>query len=150
MTTEQKNKLIAISGQTEFSFITEGVESSATGYIVSEDALTRLATSLEESDVLATRNGELVQQAQQSADQLATAQAQVQQLQADLSTAQGQNTTLQARVDELEAAGGVTQTQKEADDLNDKNKLGAHEDPNNPLNKIADGLLGKPAIKKAD
>jgi chromosome segregation ATPase len=144
MTTEQKNKIIAISGQPEFSFITEGVESTETGYIVSEDALTRMAAALEAAEASTARITELEAQIQQSADQLTTAQEQTQQLQGQLTTAQEQNTTLQSRVEELEADGGITQTTKGADPAVGKVKIAAHEDPKNPLNEMADKLMGAP------
>lgn len=148
MTTAQKNKLISISGQTEFSFITEGVESTETGYIVSEDALTRMAAALEAAEASTARITELEGQLQQSADQLATAQQQAQQLQGQLTTAQEENGTLTARVEELEADATITQTTRGGDPSLSKVKVAAHEDPNNPLNEMADKLMGAP--KKAN
>lgn len=148
MTTEQKNKLIAISGQSEFAFITEGVESTATGYIVSEDALTRMAAALEAAEASTARITELEAQLQQSADQLATAQQQAQQLQGQLTTAQEENGTLTARVEELEADATITQTNKKDDKLPVKTGNGeAHLNPNSSMNRLADSLFGKPVQK---
>lgn len=143
----QRNALLKISQQNELPFISEGMESSAVGYIVSEDALTRIAAALEAAETSATASAETATQLTTAQEQLTAAQTQIQDLQGQLTTAQEANGTLQARVDELEAEGGLTQTTRAEDPKLKGEKVGAHEDPKNPLNAMADKLLGAPKPK---
>jgi septal ring factor EnvC (AmiA/AmiB activator) len=140
----QKKKLLAVTGMNEIPFIAEGLESTATGHIVSEDGLTRIAEALEETETAAARVTELE-------GQLATAQASLQAAEQNLATANEQLTTsqnrvkeLEARVAELEEEPGVVNTVKGKDKVI-TGKKPFHASDANPMNMIADKFFGKPA-----
>lgn len=138
MKDSQKQRLIAVSGQQQFNMISEGIESSETGYIVSEDALTQIAEALEaaaDTSALDATNAALV-----------AAQEARQQAEDDLATANQTIATLTARVEELEEEPGISQTSK-ANDEGKGSKVAFHESDANPFNQIADGLFGKPKKK---
>ena len=141
----QKKKLLAVTGMNEIPFIAEGIESSSTGHIVSEDGLTRVAEALEVADASTERITELeaqletAQAAQQTAEQnLATANEQ-------LTASQTRVTELEARVAELEEEPGVTHTVK-GKDKGAPGKRPFHASDANPMNMIADKFFGKPAV----
>lgn len=147
MTDAQRNALLKISQQNELPFITEGMESSAVGYIVSEDALTRIAAALEAAETSAGSATETAAQLTTAQENMTAAQTQIQQLQGQLTAAQEANGTLQARVDELEADGSLTQTTRLNDQSLSKGKVPAHENPKSSINALADKLMGSPKVK---
>jgi len=144
----QKNKILLVTGMSEIGFIAEGLESSQTGYIVSEDGLSRIAEALELADTAtqaaeasAARVTELETQLQQANEARTNAET-------ALSTAQTELQTAQTRVAELEQEGGISQTSKGADANNGGEKTPFHLSTKNPANALADSLLGAP--QKAD
>lgn len=145
----QKNKILAVTGMSEIGFIAEGLESSQTGYIVSEDGLSRIAEALEQADAAAqvaeanaARITELEGQLQQANEARTTAENSLSAVQTELQTAQ-------ARVTELEAEGGISQTSKGADAGNGGGKTPFHLSATNPANALADSLLGAPKPAEA-
>lgn len=143
----QKNKILAVTGMSEIGFIAEGLESSQTGYIVSEDGLSRIAEALEQADAAAqvaeanaARITELEGQLQQANEARTTAENSLSAVQTELQTAQ-------ARVTELEEEGSISQTRKTLDN-NGREKLKAHENPQNSINRYADNFFGNPEFRK--
>lgn len=144
----QKNKILLVTGMSEIGFIAEGLESSQTGYIVSEDGLSRIAEALEQADTA-------TQAAEASAARVTELEAQLQQAneartnaENALATAQTDLQTAQTRVAELEQEGGISQTKKDLDASN-REKLKAHENPANSINTLADKFFGNPEHRKA-
>lgn len=143
-----KKKLMAVSGMNEIPFVSEGIESGTAGYVVSEDGMTKIAEALEKSETDSSAATEKLQNDLNAAnaakkkaeDDLAAANAAKTKVETDLATAT-------ARIEELEADGAVTQTIKQ-DDKTGKTTVPYHESADNPLNKIADSLLGAPAPKE--
>lgn len=150
MKTESKNILMAVSGLNEIPFIAEGLESTVTGFVISEDGLTRIAEALQAGDA-ATKEAATLQGA------VTAAQAAKETAEAALVTANGfaegqaaMIESLQARVNELEAEPAVSTTSKKTDDVKTA-KVEAYNDPQLPFNALADRLMGvKTKIENED
>lgn len=143
MTNQQKEKLVAVSGQNEIPFISEGVESTTAGYILSEDGLSRIAAALETADAANAGLAEVQSQLDAATTARQTAEDNLATAEQELDTANTRIQELEARVEELENESGITQTTKSID-KGGKTKLAAHEDPNMSFNAMADKLLGSP------
>lgn len=138
----QKKKLLAVTGMSEIPFVAEGIESTITGHVLTEDAITRVAEALEANDQTAAALQTATARITELETQLQDAGTARQLAETNLATATEEIGTLQARVDELESEGGVTKTGKSAD--GSPTKAPFHLSENNPMNKIADSLMGKP------
>jgi hypothetical protein len=143
MKTNQKEKLKAVTGMEEIPFVSEGVAAEASGFLVSEDGLTRIAEALEAADASQGSMATTQQTLDLTQQQLATATESLNTRTQELATANGTIVDLQARVAELEGEASVQNTSREEDE-NKRPKSKFHESPENPANKIADSLLGKP------
>jgi transcriptional accessory protein Tex/SPT6 len=146
MKTEHKSKLIAIVGMPEIPFVSAGISSETDGFVVSEDGLTRIAEALvagEEAAAQVTNQTLLVQQANEARESAEGALATANETIAANATRIEQ---LEARVSELENEGGITATSRQ-EDATGKKKVKFHESAENPMNKIADSLLGAPVPK---
>ena len=143
-----KSALLKATGATDLPFISDGIEAGTSGYIISEDGLTRIAEALE---IAAVQAAQLLT-AQESLSAANEALIELNgQLAAATATAATNNALvagLQARVSELEEEAPLTQTTREKD----KTRMAAvasYKDPNNVFNQIADGLFGVPKEKEA-
>jgi hypothetical protein len=96
MTTKQTEQLKKVTGMTEIPFVSEGIASETSGFVVSEDGLTALVEASVANETAAARIAELE-------GSLATAQTAQQTAEASLATANTALATSQARVTELEA-----------------------------------------------
>jgi len=144
MKTEQQQRILAVTQMEEIGFISEGIESSVSGHIISEDGLTNIAEALEAGEAAQARVTELE-------EQLNTASAGNTEIQSQLDTANetinANNTRIQQLEEEvaaLQAQEGITQTRKKSDDGGSKSKLPAHADPSAASNALADKLMGAP------
>lgn len=147
MKTEQKSKLIAVTGMPEIPFVSAGVSADTDGYVISEDGLTRVAEALEAGDQATAQLADQALQAQQANDARQTAEASLTTANETISANNTRIQQLEARVTELESEGNITNTSRGAD-TGGKVKVKFHESAENPMNKIADSLLGAPAPKK--
>lgn len=144
-----KQILLSVTGMNEIPAISEGIESSANGFIISEDGLTRMAEALEGTDANAAAVTELQSQleikngfAQELTDALSAANE----------TISGNNARIQeleARVAELENENPITVTSRNKD-KSSKTNVAFHNDPNVSFNAMADRLMGKPAEKEIE
>jgi predicted nucleic acid-binding Zn-ribbon protein len=102
----QKEKLKAITGLDAIPFVTAGIAADTAGYVVSEDALTRLVEAAETGEAaqatLATVQAELAT----ANTTLTAAQAAATAAQTELATANTELATAQARIAVLEAQDG--------------------------------------------
>ena len=147
MTDQQKQRLVAVTGQNEIPFISEGVESTTAGYIVGEDGLSRIAAALEAADAASAGLTEVQSQLEAANTARQTAEDNLAAAQQETATANARIEELQARVTELENESGITQTTKGKDNKGGKTKVAAHEDPTVSFNAMADRLMGVPATK---
>ena len=145
MTTKNTDKLKKITGQTDFPFVSAGVVASenANGHVVNEDALVALIEAAEAGEAAQATIAGLQAQltAAQSAQQ--SAEAALVSANATIATNTTSINTLEARVAELEEDGSIPPTSR-AGDQGGKVKMSFHKSPENPMNKIADSLLGAP------
>lgn len=143
MKDSQKKKLLAVTGQAEIGFIASGIESSETGHIISEDGLTRIAEALEGADVTAAALTQTESNLEAANTARTAAEAELETRTQELATANTRIQELEARVTELENESGIENTTKQEDKIK-AGKKPYHASDENPMNKIADGLLGKP------
>lgn len=138
--------LVPTGEHCDMSAMNEGIFLSVGHVTAIENALAANASIKTQFDSEALR-------AQQAETSLATANTARETAEASLVTANQTITTqktkiteLEARVAELEEEAPVTATVKEKD-KGGKDKVAFHESADSSFNKIADGLLGKPAPK---
>lgn len=147
MTTKISDKLKKITGQTDFPFVSAGIVASenANGHVLNEDALVALVEAADAGEAAQATIADQALQAQQAVAAQQTAEAAL----ATANQTIAANTTriqeLEARVAELEGEAGVTNTNKEKDGA--EGKVAFHESAKNPMNQIADSLLGAPVTK---
>jgi polyhydroxyalkanoate synthesis regulator phasin len=147
MKTNQKEKLKAVTGMEEIPFVSEGIATEASGFLVSEDGLTRIAEQLEAADVSAASLTQTQQSLEQVQAQLTTATESLNARTQELATATSRIQELEARVTELENEATLTSTSRQEDGGGSGRKA-FHESDANPANKLADSLLGKPKPKE--
>lgn len=147
MKTEQKNFLKQVTGQESFPFVMEEVAATTSGFVVSEDALEKLVDAAMNNSADANKLPLL----QQELDAANTAKENLQtELNAAKETITAKETELStatARIEELENEGTITQTTKESDKNQKTGKGSFHASEDNPINKMADALLGAPKAK---
>lgn len=142
----QKKKLLAVTGMTEILAISEGIEAGANGFIISEDGLSKIAEALEAGDAATAKLQDQALQAQQAVAAQQKAEGELKTANEKIAADAKNIATLTARVAELEEEAPVTATTKTKDG-GGKNKVPFHASAENPMNKIADSLLGKPKAK---
>lgn len=140
MKTEQKIRLLAVTKMEAIDFISEGIESSVSGHVISEDGLTNIAEALEAGEAAQARITELE-------EQVTTAQTAQHTAEANLATANetinANNTRIQdleARVTELEEEPGIQHSSREKDGEHD-GKVPFHQSKKSSFNQLADELF---------
>lgn len=96
MTTKNTDQLKKVTGMTEIPFVSEGIASGTSGFVVSEDGLTALVEASLNVETASARVAELEQQ-------LAAANTAKQTAESNLATANASLQTANNRVAELEA-----------------------------------------------
>lgn len=139
------SRILKASNTQQIDAVIEGLPVNANGYFLTEEQMTAIETSLESTEIAAGAS------AQRIADLEATTASHN-----DYVTASSnERLVLTQRVAALETeladerkkpAGEMPTTTKEEDKAG-KEKVAAHADPESPINKLADSLMGKPKAK---
>lgn len=148
----QKQILIAVTGMREIPFVAAGLTLEESGFLLTEDAVTRLSEALETAQAESSQVvslGDQITALQQSLQEATTARETAEAALVIANQTIEANATRILQLETDEDGDGLTQTSRNTDN-NGKNKVPFHASAENPINKMADGLMGAPKPASAE
>jgi hypothetical protein len=150
MTTKNVTQLKKVTGQTDIPFVSAGVtvHENVSGHVISEDGLTALVEASFAGEAAAARVTALEQERDAAVTARTTAENNLATANTTIATRDARITELEARVAELEDEAPISNTSRAEDKGGKGAKVAFHLSDENPMNKLADSLIGKPVAKK--
>ncbi|RYE01634.1 MAG: hypothetical protein EOP50_01660 [Sphingobacteriales bacterium] len=140
--------LLAAAGGSDILAVVEGLPVDQPGFFLTEGQMDAVEARLAEADTAVTAAATHTEALAAAQTELESTQTSLTAAQAELSTANETIATLQARVTQLEAnpAAAPRATAKAEDDIPSGDQP-FHASAQNPMNAMADRLLGSPKLK---
>lgn len=144
----QKAYLKKVNGENDIPFVSEGIAAEASGYILSENALTSLVEAAMNNEGAATKVTALTEQLETANAAKTTAEESLKTANESISAKDEEIVKLKADLEAAESRADEMEEATRETDASGKGKVPFHLSDDNPMNKIADSVFGKPVTKK--